>query len=226
MSQISKSCAHDESSVSFFRVFARPQTRYVCGIGLCSNVLKFGRRIIVPKTPGRKSFRGFRFIRRFRLNARVMGSREDEAHESRRRRSGARHRTPLLPASVVAGEFYPRDLQSSTTPTSWSWRRMRRLGPASWATPAGGRWRMSATSRISPSRPPTGAKGVARFSAGEGSRGREGQGPPPRHLGGAPRQRPPPIALYEKWGFTAAAMRPRYYPDNREDALVMWKEKI
>ena len=34
------------------------------------------------------------------------------------------------------------------------------------------------------------------------------------------------IALYEKWGFTAAAMRPRYYPDNREDALVMWKERI
>ena len=34
------------------------------------------------------------------------------------------------------------------------------------------------------------------------------------------------IALYEKGGFTAAAMRPRYYPDNREDALVMWKEKI
>ena len=34
------------------------------------------------------------------------------------------------------------------------------------------------------------------------------------------------IALYEKWGFTAAAMRPRYYPDNREDALVMWREKI
>ena len=34
------------------------------------------------------------------------------------------------------------------------------------------------------------------------------------------------IALYEKWGFSAAAMRPRYYPDNREDALVMWKEKI
>ncbi len=34
------------------------------------------------------------------------------------------------------------------------------------------------------------------------------------------------IALYEKWGFTAAAMRPRYYPDNREDALVMWKKKI
>ena len=34
------------------------------------------------------------------------------------------------------------------------------------------------------------------------------------------------IALYEKWGFTAAAMRRRYYPDNSEDALVMWKEKI
>jgi len=34
------------------------------------------------------------------------------------------------------------------------------------------------------------------------------------------------IALYEKRGFTAAAMRPRYYPDNREDALVMWKERI
>ena len=34
------------------------------------------------------------------------------------------------------------------------------------------------------------------------------------------------IALYEKWGFTAAAMRPRYYPDNREDALIMWKERI
>ncbi len=34
------------------------------------------------------------------------------------------------------------------------------------------------------------------------------------------------IALYEKWGFTAAAMRPRYYPDNLEDALIMWKERI
>ncbi len=34
------------------------------------------------------------------------------------------------------------------------------------------------------------------------------------------------ILLYEKCGFTAAAMRPRYYPDNREDALVMWKERI
>jgi len=34
------------------------------------------------------------------------------------------------------------------------------------------------------------------------------------------------IALYEKWGFTGIAMRRRYYPDNGEDALVMWKEKL
>ncbi len=32
--------------------------------------------------------------------------------------------------------------------------------------------------------------------------------------------------LYEKCGFTSVAMRRRYYPDNGEDALVMWKEKI
>jgi ribosomal-protein-alanine N-acetyltransferase len=34
------------------------------------------------------------------------------------------------------------------------------------------------------------------------------------------------IAFYEKKGFTAAAIRPRYFPDNGEDALVMWKAKI
>ena len=34
------------------------------------------------------------------------------------------------------------------------------------------------------------------------------------------------IAFYEKMGFTSAAIRPRYYPDNGEDALVMWKAKI
>ena len=34
------------------------------------------------------------------------------------------------------------------------------------------------------------------------------------------------IAFYEKMGFTSAAIRPRYYPDNSEDALVMWKAKI
>ncbi len=34
------------------------------------------------------------------------------------------------------------------------------------------------------------------------------------------------IALYEKSGFTAAAMHPCYYTDNGEDALIMWKEKI
>jgi ribosomal-protein-alanine N-acetyltransferase len=34
------------------------------------------------------------------------------------------------------------------------------------------------------------------------------------------------IGLYEKCGFTSVAMRRKYYPDNGEDALVMWKEKI
>ena len=34
------------------------------------------------------------------------------------------------------------------------------------------------------------------------------------------------IALYGKWGFTPIAMRRRYYPDNGEDALVMWKENL
>ena len=32
------------------------------------------------------------------------------------------------------------------------------------------------------------------------------------------------IALYEKFGFSSVAMRRRYYPDNGEDALVMWRE--
>lgn len=31
------------------------------------------------------------------------------------------------------------------------------------------------------------------------------------------------IALYEKVGFLAAGRRPRYYQDNGEDALIMWR---
>lgn len=30
------------------------------------------------------------------------------------------------------------------------------------------------------------------------------------------------IALYEKFGFAEIGKRPRYYPDNGEDALVLW----
>ena len=30
------------------------------------------------------------------------------------------------------------------------------------------------------------------------------------------------IALYEKLGFVVAAARKAYYPDNKEDAIVMW----
>lgn len=31
------------------------------------------------------------------------------------------------------------------------------------------------------------------------------------------------IALYEKYGFLGAGMRRRYYQDNGEDALIMWR---
>ena len=31
------------------------------------------------------------------------------------------------------------------------------------------------------------------------------------------------IALYEKFGFLAAGTRPRYYQDNGEDAVIMWR---
>ncbi|MFN7172364.1 MAG: ribosomal protein S18-alanine N-acetyltransferase [Fimbriimonadaceae bacterium] len=30
------------------------------------------------------------------------------------------------------------------------------------------------------------------------------------------------IALYEKFGFEKVALRKRYYPDNREDAIIYW----
>ncbi len=30
--------------------------------------------------------------------------------------------------------------------------------------------------------------------------------------------------LYKKYGFKLAGIRPEYYTDNREDALIMWKE--
>ena len=33
----------------------------------------------------------------------------------------------------------------------------------------------------------------------------------------------PAIALYERLGFRAAGRRPRYYRDNGEDALIMWR---
>jgi ribosomal-protein-alanine N-acetyltransferase len=31
------------------------------------------------------------------------------------------------------------------------------------------------------------------------------------------------IALYERFGFTSAGVRPGYYHDNKEDALIMWR---
>jgi [ribosomal protein S18]-alanine N-acetyltransferase len=32
------------------------------------------------------------------------------------------------------------------------------------------------------------------------------------------------LSLYEKFGFNSVAMRPKYYPDNGEDAMVMLKD--
>ena len=32
--------------------------------------------------------------------------------------------------------------------------------------------------------------------------------------------------LYEKWGFRPVGRRRRYYPDNQEDAIVMWIEDL
>ncbi len=34
------------------------------------------------------------------------------------------------------------------------------------------------------------------------------------------------IDLYERLGFTARGMRRGYYTDNREDALIMWKDPV
>jgi [ribosomal protein S18]-alanine N-acetyltransferase len=34
---------------------------------------------------------------------------------------------------------------------------------------------------------------------------------------------PGAIALYERFGFRSAGVRPRYYQDNGEDAVVMWR---
>ena len=33
----------------------------------------------------------------------------------------------------------------------------------------------------------------------------------------------PAIALYELFGFESAGVRPGYYHDNKEDALIMWR---
>jgi [ribosomal protein S18]-alanine N-acetyltransferase len=33
----------------------------------------------------------------------------------------------------------------------------------------------------------------------------------------------PAIALYEHYGFRSAGMRPRYYQDTGEDAMIMWR---
>jgi [ribosomal protein S18]-alanine N-acetyltransferase len=34
------------------------------------------------------------------------------------------------------------------------------------------------------------------------------------------------IALYQRFGFAPGGVRPRYYPDNSEDALIMWAHDI
>jgi ribosomal-protein-alanine N-acetyltransferase len=37
------------------------------------------------------------------------------------------------------------------------------------------------------------------------------------------RSNEPALAMYETLGFRAAGVRPRYYQDNGEDALIMWR---
>jgi [ribosomal protein S18]-alanine N-acetyltransferase len=32
------------------------------------------------------------------------------------------------------------------------------------------------------------------------------------------------IALYERFGFRSSGLRPGYYTDNREDAIIMWRD--
>jgi ribosomal-protein-alanine N-acetyltransferase len=34
------------------------------------------------------------------------------------------------------------------------------------------------------------------------------------------------LGLYESLGFSGVALRPKYYPDNEEDALIMWKNSL
>jgi ribosomal-protein-alanine N-acetyltransferase len=34
----------------------------------------------------------------------------------------------------------------------------------------------------------------------------------------------PAIELYRSFGFVSTGVRPRYYDDNAEDALIMWKD--
>lgn len=34
------------------------------------------------------------------------------------------------------------------------------------------------------------------------------------------------LALYESEGFSVAAIRPRYYGDDGEDALILWRQKL
>jgi ribosomal-protein-alanine N-acetyltransferase len=34
------------------------------------------------------------------------------------------------------------------------------------------------------------------------------------------------IALYERYGFSASGLRRGYYTDNREDALIMWRDPV
>ncbi len=36
----------------------------------------------------------------------------------------------------------------------------------------------------------------------------------------------PAIRLYRSRGFTDAGVRPRYYSDNQEDALIMWRDEV
>ncbi len=34
----------------------------------------------------------------------------------------------------------------------------------------------------------------------------------------------PAITVYERLGFRSAGLRPGYYPDNKEDAMIMWRQ--
>jgi [ribosomal protein S18]-alanine N-acetyltransferase len=51
----------------------------------------------------------------------------------------------------------------------------------------------------------------------------DGDGPTSRYTLEVRRSNAPAIRLYERFGFRAAGIRRRYYQDNGEDAVIMWR---
>jgi ribosomal-protein-alanine N-acetyltransferase len=145
---------------------------------------------------------------------------------------------PLLEEDL--GEVAELEKRCFATPWSWSlfaeelkhvglcyWFKAREAGSPHRVDAYMGFWKAVDEAHITnlAVRPEARRKGLARALAGHVLSQAKGLGCLRATLEVRPSNLPA-LRLYESLGFSAVAMRPKYYLDNEEDALIMWKNGL